>query len=452
MRNQQPQPAPRSTRFSRRRLIALAGAGAALALSGLPIPRALAQDSATQQTLPNGLTVIVEERQSADVVALQHTALAGVRDDGDKHGLTVLTSRMLLAGTPRRPSDIAMKAAAALAGGTLGRGTTSEVSNIACVMPADSAELAFDLVSDAVSSPLMGTDGFAAQKAIALQGIAQRISDPALLMNDLFLKTLFAGQPVGFPPLGTAESMAALDLADVINRYENLWGAANAVVTVSGRIQVSQAMDLASRYFGPINAGQANVRTATVTTSPSGGQTVQGTAGQHPIFRVGFLAPDIRSPDRYPLAVLTGMMTGFSGRLVRELRTKRGLSYTPDAEYLPFSDAGAWYAEASVDPGNVQTALEITKTEIQRLSDEMADAPEVADAIDAIAGQEILASEANSAVAARLAAQQILGDVSTDELVRRVRAVTPADVQRVAQAYLQLDRALTVLVGPGAGS
>src|SRR6266699_1791532 len=73
---------------------------------------------------------------SAETVALQHTALAGVRDDGDLPGVTVLTSRMLLSGTPRRPSDLDMKSAATLAGGTLTRGTTSEVSSIACVMPA----------------------------------------------------------------------------------------------------------------------------------------------------------------------------------------------------------------------------------------------------------------------------------------------------------------------------
>jgi len=65
-----------------------------------------------------------------------------------------------------------------------------------------------------------------------------------------------------------------------------------------------------------------------------------------------------------------------------------------------------------------------------------------------IAGNQILADETNASRAARLSAVEILGDVSTEEFVRRIRRVTPADVQRVARMYLDLDRALTVIVGP----
>jgi predicted Zn-dependent peptidase len=405
-----------------------------------------------RQTLANGLIVIVQERPSADVAALQHTALAGFRDDGAIQGVTVLTSRMLLAGTDRRPSDIAMQTAANLAGGSLTRATTAEVSNIICAMPADSAELAFDLVSDAVANPLFSPSGFQSQQALALQGIAQRHTDPSLLMNDLYQQSIFAGQPLGFPPLGTAETVAAMSLDDIRSAYQRLFGAANGVVTVAGRIQAADAFRLANQYFGQIATGQANTRQATQVHAPATPEVVQGTAGQHQIFRVGFLAADLRDPDRYPLAVLTGLMTGFSGRLVRELRTKRGLSYTPDAGYLPYSDAGAWYAEASVDPDNLNEALDITRAQIQQLLDETAGSSEVSDAIDAISGEEILANESNAAVANQLATQQILGDISTTEFVSRVQTVTPADVQRVAKKYLQLDHALTILVGPQASS
>jgi hypothetical protein len=65
-----------------------------------------------------------------------------------------------------------------------------------------------------------------------------------------------------------------------------------------------------------------------------------------------------------------------------------------------------------------------------------------------IAGRQILADETNSARASRLASQRLLGTESTDEYVRRIRQVTPADVQRVAQAYLQPERAVMVIVTP----
>jgi len=441
-----PQPGAPRHAISRRRLIALTGAAAALAVTGSP-RRAAAADT-VQEVLDNGLTVIVQERPSADTVALQHTALAGVRDDGDQQGVTVLTSRMLLSGTPRRPSDIDMRAAATLAGGTLSRGTTSEVSSIACVVPGSSAELAFDLVSDALVHPTFTPLAFLTQQQLALQNLSQRRTDPGMLIDDLFQQSLFAGQPLGLPPLGTPATVAATKLDDIHATRKRLWGGANAVVTVVGRIRVDDALSLAGQYFGPLFAGPANVRPPSPPQPPSAPETVTGVAGQQQLFRVGFLAPSLSDSDRYPMAVLTGMMSGFSGRLLRELRTQRGISYTPSAGYVSYSDAGLWYAAAGVDPDKLDEALAVTQTEIRRISDERASDAEVSDTVDASAGQQILATQSNAEVAARLASQQIFGDVSTDEYVRRIQTVTANDVQRVARTYLDLDHSLTILVGP----
>jgi predicted Zn-dependent peptidase len=436
----------------RRRLFGLTAAAAVLAALP-PVHRAFAQsEPVVQQVLDNGLIVIIQERPSADTVALQHTALAGVRDDSDQPGITVLTSRMLLSGTPRRPSDIDMKRAATLVGGTISRGTTSEVSSIAAVMPGGSADLAFDLISDALVNPSLTPLAFLTQQQLAVQGLSQRRSDPSVLIDDLFQQSLFAGQPLGYAPLGTEASIKSATLDQIQATRQRLFGAANAVLTIAGRIHADDALDLANRYFGPLFSGAANMRVPTDAPPPQKPETVNGTAGQQQFFRVGFVAPSLADSDRYPMDVLTGMMSGFSGRLVRELRTKRGISYTPSAAYLGFSDAGIWYATAAVDPDTLDEALEVTRSEIGRIAAEQADPSEVADTVDATAGQQILATESNAEVSARLASQQILGDVSTEEYVRRIQAVTPADVLRVAGAYLDLDRSLTVLVGPSPAS
>ena len=435
----------------RRRFLKLAGAAATLVVAGAQQTSAASTET-VHQVLDNGLTVIVEERPSAGTVALQHTALAGVRDDGDLPGVTVLTSRMLLSGTPRRPSDLDMKSAATLAGGTLTRGTTSEVSSIACVMPATSTELAFDLISDALLNPTFTPLAFLTQQQLALQGIAQRRADPNVLIDDLFQQTLFAGQTLGFAPLGTPDTVAATTIDELQATRLRLWGGANGVLTIAGRIRVDDALGFANQYFGPLFAGLANLRTPTRALPPSPPQTVSGRAGQQQLFRVGFLAPSLSDGDRYAMAVLTGIMSGFSGRLLRELRTRRGISYTPSAGFLAFSDAGQWYATAGVDPDKLDEALDVTRTEILRIADERASDAEVADTVDASAGEQILATQSNAAVATRLASQQIFGDVSTEEYVRRIQAVTADDVQRVARTYLNLDHSLTILVGPPSGA
>ena len=86
--------------------------------------------------------------------------------------------------------------------------------------------------------------------------------------------------------------------------------------------------------------------------------------------------------------------------------------------------------------------------EITRLTEGAPDADEVANKISQIAGQQILASEGNAARADQLASQEALGLEPIEEVVRRIRLVTPDDVLRVAQTYLDLDHALLVVVGP----
>jgi len=229
-----------------------------------------------------------------------------------------------------------------------------------------------------------------------------------------------------------------------------LWGAANTVLTVVGKIVPDHVFALANQYFSGLTTGVANQRQPTTPVTPSSPQTARATAGRQVQFLVGFSAPSLRDADRYPLAVLTSIMGGFDGRLLRALRSDLGLSFTPAATYSPFSDAGSWYASSAVDPDKLDQALDATQAQIQLIQDTPADDSEVSDAIGAIAGGQIVQSEANSSVALTLAVKQLLGDVSTDAFVRQVQAVTALDVQRVAQTHLDLDHSLTAIVGPQA--
>jgi predicted Zn-dependent peptidase len=181
-------------------------------------------------------------------------------------------------------------------------------------------------------------------------------------------------------------------------------------------------------------------------------QVVGREAGQQQVqFRIGFAVPGLLTAERYPLTVLNTIMSGSAGRLFLELRSERGLAYVAFSGYSAYSDAGSWYASAGVDPENLDAALEVTRTEIQKLRAVPPDASEVAAKQGQIAGRQILADETNAARGNRLASREILGTESTEEFVRRIRQVTPADVQRVAQAYLDPDRALLVVVGPRLG-
>ena len=433
----------------RRRLLALAAMGTAVAFLKLPQRTARGQAMQVLTILPNGMVVIVEERSTADTVALQLTARVGARDDGDLPGVNVMTSRMTFDGTTRRPTESDLLRAAAQVGGTLVRGTTAEQSFFASVMPANEADVAFDLLSDIVLDPLLSEGSLARQKAIRIQELAQARATPSQLISDLFTAALFAGHPIGATALLTPEDVQAISRDDVLANYRQYWGAANLVLTIAGNIRAADAIARAQRSFGALPMGMAHDRSEQTVPPVRGGQTVRGEAGQQQVtFRLAFPAPPLRHPDRYPLLVISVLMSGFAGALVRELRTVRGIAYTAGPGYSAFTDAGAWFATAGVDPENVETALDVVREEIEKLREAPLDAAEVAARVEQIVGQQVLAAETNAARAGALANEEVLGAPSVEELVRRLREVTAADVLRVARTYLDPARSLLGVVGP----
>lgn len=437
-----------TTVLRRRRFLSLA-AGTAASFLGVA-HSAVAQPAAVVRTvLDNGLVVLIEERRGTATVALQVTARAGSRDDGPLPGLNLITSRMLFQGTVRRPSQADLQGAAAMVGGVLTRGTTQEYSSFACLLPAQHAPLGFDLLADLVREPLLDPEALPRQQQVARQELAQRRSNPDTLLDDLFVQTLFAGRPVGTPLLGTAASIDRITAEDVRRTFVQTFGASNLVLSVVGRIPLDEALTAARRSFSDLPPGRANLRPLSGGGAPPSRSARADVGAEQVQFRLGFAAPPLLDHnDRYAMLVLDAVVGASSGRLFEEVRNKRGLAYVVGSGYVAFTDAGAWFATAGVEPQNFAEALAVVRAEIERLRSEPLDEQEVADGIALVLGEHAIQGEGNAARARRLGQQEVLGTEPVEQFVAGIRRVTPHDVQRVAHAYLDMDTSILVVVGP----
>jgi predicted Zn-dependent peptidase len=443
-----PLPALR-TPLPRRRLLALAAVGAG-AVMVRPAAGARAQSrGVVREVLPNGLTVIVEERPTAATLALNLTTRAGSRDDGAAAGITFLTLRAMFAGTPRRPSTTALLQAAALVGGNVNGSAVAESSAFFTLVPSREADVAFDVLADIVTQPLMDEDTAMRLKQITVQDVARRRADPSGLIGELFTTAMFPGHPLSTPTGGVPEGLEPLTRDALVNHLRRYWVASNSVLAVVGRIRPEDAFARARQYFGEMQTGTANQRPAVPVQPRRSGEPVSGQAGQQQLqFRLAFPAPSLLEADRWPMTVLNAIT---SNRMFREIRTLRGLAYSAGSSYQGFTDIGAWYAAAGIDPENLESVLDLVRDEVRKLKDEPADTEELTGRIGQLTGGQILADESNADRASRIGSRAILGIPETEEFVQRVRAVTAADIQQVARTYFDLDRSVLVVVSPRAG-
>jgi zinc protease len=138
------------------------------------------------------------------------------------------------------------------------------------------------------------------------------------------------------------------------------------------------------------------------------------------------------------------------GRLGEVVREEQGLAYyafsSQDADVV----SGVWYASAGVNPDDVDQAVESILAEFARLGDEPVSEEELSDSQAYMTGVLPLTLETNEGVASTLLNMEWHG-LGLDYLQRYndlIYGVTPADVQRVAQRYLEPAGQTLVVAGP----
>jgi predicted Zn-dependent peptidase len=172
----------------------------------------------------------------------------------------------------------------------------------------------------------------------------------------------------------------------------------------------------------------------------------QGTDQAH--VYVGMPVSGVTTQDRAPLRVLNAILSRSSGRLFTEIRDKRGLAYTAYSSVSQFVDGGIFLVYAGTQPSTADAVLDLLKVELQRIREQPIGSVELQNAIEGEVGARTLSLEASANEALYMARDTLFGVPPREIQAAETRAVTAADVQRVAQKYLDPDRFSVVVAGP----
>ncbi|MDT7604674.1 MAG: hypothetical protein QOF61_2671, partial [Acidobacteriota bacterium] len=143
-----------------------------------------------------------------------------------------------------------------------------------------------------------------------------------------------------------------------------------------------------------------------------------------------------RDEDRYAASLLGSVIGGgTSSRLWQSIREDRGLAYSVGAAASTFTDVGIFHIYAGTSPEQVDEVLELALAELRRAVSETVGDDELQLAKDQATASILLGLESTSARAGTLARQEIVHGrrLVPEEVIRRIEAVTPADLQRVAR-------------------
>ena len=441
------------TRRAALALTLILSAGPTLAQKQSPPPPGPPKDfvapAATKFRLDNGLEVTLVPYGTVPKVRVELAVLAGNAYDSAKQiSLADLTGSLMREGTTTKTATQISQAAARM-GGSLDVEVSVNAAEISGDVLSESGPEMVRLVADVVRNPKFPESELPRLKADSLRQLSITRSQPQQMALEKFRGTLYPDHPYGriFP---TPEMLQGFTLSDVRSFYDANYGASRAHLYVAGKFDRS-AMEAAIRdAFGGWKAGKPSALAAPKPKSARAIYLVDRPGAVQSTILLGMPVPDPSSPDYVPLSVVNTLLGGyFSSRITANLRENKGYTYSPVSQ-LSTRYRDAYWAEAADVTTNVTgPSLKEIFYEIDRLQAEPPSAAELKATQNYIAGVFVLQNSSRSGIINVLELVDLHG-LPADYLktfVKRVYAVTPKDVQRLTQKYIQDDKATIVVVG-----
>ena len=115
---------------------------------------------------------------------------------------------------------------------------------------ADKLLTILETLAPAVTNPQINKETTGKVRAALLLKVKELEKNPAYVADQTVAKRLLGNFPYGRPQLGSSESVAKLDFADVLYAYQKFFTADNATITISGNVNPDFALRASKRLFG----------------------------------------------------------------------------------------------------------------------------------------------------------------------------------------------------------
>jgi zinc protease len=388
------------------------------------------------ELLPNGLTVVLHQSDTAPVAEFQIWARAGSADErDDERGLAHFHEHMLFKGTERRGLG-AVAGEVEGAGGRINAYTSHDVTVYHATLPSDAFETGIDVLCDAALHSQFDPGEIAREIEVVLEEIRRSDDSPGSVLSNAVFEQAFAEHPYRHPILGSRESVASFDRARVRRFYERWYAPDNLVAVAVGDFDPALVLDRVERAF----AGRA----------PSGARRARrAEPAQHALRSAVLVRPFERAsvemaypgvalahPDAPYLALLAFLLGNCeSSRLVRAVKERDGLVDRIDAwSYTPL-DPGTTAIDFDSETSLIEAALAGAVAEVERLRAQPVSDDELEKARINFLASEHFERESVSGIAAKLGSFLVSGGGLDAEAryLDAIRKATPDDLLRVAR-------------------
>jgi len=414
-------------------------AGAAAPLVAAVRPPKLQYDITT---LPNGLTVVLEEDHSTPIVHLNLTYHVGSKNEKQgRTGFAHLFEHLMFKGSKNVEPEGHTSMIASI-GGQSNAFTTEDETTFWETAPSQYLPMLLWLEADRMATLRINKETFTNERDVVKEERRLRVDNqPFGRLNEIIYDQVFTTHPYKHQPIGSMADLDAASVDDVLDFYRTFYVPENATLTLVGDIDPAQTMQMVTQYLGRVPKAAKPVPRDIPKEPPQTAErrlTLQ-TPWPLPAVVVAYHVTNDGNPDSYPLHIVGKVLSdGQSSRIQQKLIYEQQLAVAAFGGPNLIEDPNLFFAVAIVSPGRTpEQAINALIAEFELLKSQPISARELQRAKNQFARDYILGRESNQEKARVLShAVVIHHDIkSADGEFEIFQGLTAADVQRVARTY-----------------
>jgi zinc protease len=433
--------------FCLRRIFPLAAIVCILSVSINP-GRAASEQDILRATLKNGLRVVIVRNPLAPVVTTEINYLVGSNEAPVGFpGMAHAQEHMMFRGSPGLSADQLSNIVAAM-GGDFDADTQQTVTQYFFTVPASYLDIALHIESIRMRGVLDRASLWDQERGAIDQEVARDLSNPEYKFYSRLLEVMFAGTPYAHDALGTRESFAKTT-GEMLAQFHKTWYAPNnAILVIVGNVDPAKALEETKGLFESIPSRPLPPKPTVHLKPMTAAQIKEETDLPYGLCLVAYRLPGYDSPDYAAATVLADVLGSQRADLYALVPQGKALEAGFSTQDLPAATIG--YAMAAVPQGEDESSMAPV---LKNIVANYVKNGVPADLVEASKRHEIADAEFSKNSVAGLAeewsqALAVEGRHSPEEDIQAIKAVTKADVDRVAKQYLKNDTAIVALLKP----
>ncbi len=388
--------------------------------------------SASDFRLDSGLRVILQN-EPGNQLAVMQVCFPGssLRQNADNAGIENMLLDVMQKGGekyPRREADAVLEKYAA----SVSASVTKDYSVYEMHVAVPFFESVLEVFSDGLLHPLLPAEEIELTRSRMLAAVRAGQDDPDEVVADALNGIFYHGHPYENDIEGTLESLPRITRDMLLEHHRRMLDDAGAFIVVVGDFKKAALGRMLEKHLAEFRP-QTLVSSA-ITDFRIQPEHLARVEREQPAWTMilKFAAPEAPQPQ---YAALKIGLDYFSHRLWEEVRSKRALAYSVYCGMgMNLSNFGFCYMATR----HTEEAMQVFYAEVEKLRTEPMNAEDLQQTRAVFTTRYYQGMESASAQASRLTAAQIyFGDYNRfDDFMRAVQALTPEDIRKAAEEYL----------------